>query len=141
MRHLRMQFDGAPPKHTAQQKKLSFRGRKPRVFKAAHVKAEEHDLLVQILSQKPKEWKALKKPIRIQLDLVYPYRATEKKAVVESGMLIPCTSRPDLDNLLKGLFDVITKAGVWEDDGGVAQILAAKWWGPCERWEINLEGE
>lgn len=36
------------------------------------------------------------------------------------------TTRPDLDNIWKGLSDCITRAGIWQDDSQVAELDISK---------------
>lgn len=38
------------------------------------------------------------------------------------------TSRTDVDNLLKSLFDALTHCGLWRDDAQVTQVLVRKKW-------------
>lgn len=49
-------------------------------------------------------------------------------------------TKPDLDNLIKAVFDSISDAKcVWNDDNQVAMIVAKKMYSPKPRIEINVE--
>ena len=46
--------------------------------------------------------------------------------------------RPDLDNLEKNLFDVLTRLNFWTDDSLVTEKLTSKWWGPKPGIDIEI---
>lgn len=50
---------------------------------------------------------------------------------VEVMFCPPTKARRDLDNYFKGLFDAMTKAGVWLDDSQIKRINAS--WGPVTK--------
>jgi len=37
------------------------------------------------------------------------------------------TAKPDIDNLLKPVMDVLTEEGIWADDSQVVEVSASKW--------------
>lgn len=66
-------------------------------------------------------------------------KAGKWKVAAESGAIRP-TTRPDLDNLLKMLKDVMS--GIfWKDDRQVVEYLpgTGKYYGRIPRWEIVVE--
>ena len=66
-----------------------------------------------------------------------PKSMSKKKAAQAiAGDLRP-TTRPDLDNLIKGIKDAI-KGIIWKDDSQVVNIYAAKWYGEVPRVEISV---
>lgn len=39
---------------------------------------------------------------------------------------IYCSTKPDIDNLLKSTMDALSQAGIWRDDAQVAAVVASK---------------
>ncbi len=77
--------------------------------------------------------------MRVRVELVYPFRKAERERLegtAAAEMLIPHFERPDADNLVKSLLDSMTRAGVWEDDGQVADLRVRKWRGMRPRWAV-----
>ena len=72
----------------------------------------------------------------VDVDWVYPYRSSTRKR--DLGMMIPCDTRPDKDNLASGLFDVMESLGFWPDDARIAQGQFNKWWGPKPSISITI---
>ena len=54
------------------------------------------------------------------------------------GEILP-TEPGDLDNIMKGVLDGVTKAGVWGDDAQVVTIMASKFYDRNPRVEIEIE--
>jgi len=50
------------------------------------------------------------------------------RAAWKTGGRLPCPTRPDVDNYQKNLFDALTAAGVWWDDGQVVFATLRKWY-------------
>ena len=75
-------------------------------------------------------------PLCVDVEWTYPYLARTRKR--DLGLLIPCDTAPDRDNLQKGLFDVMEKLGYWENDSRVAQGIFNKWWGPNPGIKITI---
>ena len=58
-------------------------------------------------------------PLRVEMLFVLPRPKARKNDTFVSV-------RPDLDNYQKACLDALTDAGIWADDGQVAQIFAEK---------------
>ena len=54
------------------------------------------------------------------------HRPITGPVVVDIEAFMPDRRRRDLDNLLKGLLDSLTHAGVWEDDNQVVDLRIRK---------------
>lgn len=121
-----------PPSSTAQQHKRIFSGKNGRAFLGTDSKgvAIQNELVSLLLPFVPPEDFPRDKPLRLDVELYYPYRKSEKKRVVKSNSLVPHTSRPDLDNLLKFLLDCMTRCRFWNDDSLIFDLHAKKYWGP-----------
>jgi len=136
---LTLHFDALPPSATAQQKGVFVRNGRAHFFTKAKVRQQEQNTVALVLSALPKGWKPLEGPLSLRLCFCFPYRKTERKSVVRSGIEIPHDRRPDLDNLLKGCLDSLTTAGAWLDDGAVACYREIrKVWGPRPYWEVGI---
>jgi len=75
-----------------------------------------------------KQWRSRLDGRGIRLYVWYVFQRP-KSHLLASGKLkagSPRYPRPDLDNLLKGVMDALTTAGVWEDDVAVTQVRARK---------------
>jgi Holliday junction resolvase RusA-like endonuclease len=104
-----------PPKATAQQKGVFCGGGKPRFFEKANVKSGRQSIMAMLLPHKPAE--PFTVPLSVSIYWTFPFRATEKAAVFKAGQNVPLATRPDLDNLEKGLLDAMTVMRFWVDDG------------------------
>ena len=119
---------GGPPRYTAQQRRWAIRDGKPVTYpdsRALRVRAELQRLFAPYAPQKP-----MTGPIKLDIRLVYPYRTTEKKQTIEAGTEIPKTTRPDTDNCLKLVQDIMMTAGYYVDDSQIYDLHAIKIWGP-----------
>ena len=77
--------------------------------------------------------------ISVQFFLPVPKSWTRKAKTSAYGQ--PHRSKPDADNYLKAAADAMTEAGVFKDDGQVAQMSARKWYvreGDEPRLEIRM---
>ena len=71
-------------------------------------------------------------PIKISMTFCHkrPARLNRKKDTVAR---IPKVTKPDIDNMIKMLLDVLTKAQVWNDDNQVVCVTAEDWY--CSKQE------
>lgn len=77
--------------------------------------------------------------ISVQFFLPVPKSWTKKAKAAAYGQ--PHRSKPDADNYLKAAADAMTEAGVFRDDGQVAQMSARKWYvreGQPPRIEVQM---
>lgn len=86
-----------------------------------------------------KPYEPLRGGIYLQARWCFPYRKSERKSVTKTGLEIPHTSRPDLDNLEKSLLDVLTRLRFWEDDAQVFTKSTAKVWGPSSYLALAIK--
>lgn len=49
------------------------------------------------------------------------------------------TTRPDCDNLAKGMLDPMTKIGFWRDDAQVVDLRIVKRWGDVAGIYVEVE--
>ena len=127
---------GGPPTYTAQQRRWTIRNGKPMTYpdrRAKRTRAELQSLLAPHAPQAP-----MTGPILLDIKLIYPYRKNEKKQVVKAGTEIPKTTRPDTDNSIKLIQDVMTATGYYIDDSQVYDLHATKWCGPIPGIAIDI---
>jgi Holliday junction resolvase RusA-like endonuclease len=129
-----------PPTATAQQQKTAVIGGKVRKYDPKNVKAAKSDLFAALFPYRPEQ--PLEGPLSVRINWVYPflkkhYGKRFLKADFFDGH--PCDTRPDVDNLIKGLFDVMTRCGFWRDDSQVAELYFAKCYGHCVGIWVEIE--
>jgi Holliday junction resolvase RusA-like endonuclease len=109
-----------PPKSTAQMKGVSWRQR--RFFEKPEAKDARLSLEDAFRRHAPAE--PMQGPVEVWTSWVFPNIKADR------GLLVPHAQKPDVDNLLKAFFDVLTHLGYWTDDKQVVRVTAEKWRGP-----------
>lgn len=116
-----------PPKTTAQaHRKATVVANRARIYVDAEGKMLENDyisLLTPYIPQTP-----FYKSITVDVLFVFPWRKSEKKSVVQYHY-VPHTGKPDRDNAVKTLFDVMSMLRYWTDDDLIADGRITKIWG------------
>lgn len=133
---IRFRLKITPPKTTSQTKRLVMIGGKPRFFAKKEHQAAENDLMSLCAAHAPSE--PLSGPVRLRVDFVFPWRKSEAKKRIALGQ-IPNDARPDCDNLVKLIGDVLTKLRFYNDDGQVAQLHVTKCWGNNVGIAVQIE--
>ena len=116
-----------PPKTTMQATTRIFKNKYTgkmfigKTDKAKSVKEELMTLLRPYVPEKP-----FSTPLKVTIEWGYPYLKSVKKKDI--GKLIPCITRPDCDNLIKGFGDIMTRLGFWVDDSIVWDIRFRKFY-------------
>ncbi|MFF2174955.1 RusA family crossover junction endodeoxyribonuclease [Lysinibacillus sp. NPDC058147] len=75
--------------------------------------------------------------IDVYLKIPKKYHTKPKMALIHAGKLRP-TTKPDIDNLAKGIKDGLSKV-VWHDDSQVTELVARKWYSDNPRAEVTIE--
>lgn len=115
-----------PPKCTSQTKRLAMIGGKPRFFAKKSHKDAEDDLLSLCMPYAPAE--PLQGPLKLTVRFVFPWRKSESKRR-RAMAILPNDCRPDADNMIKLVGDVLTKLRFYNDDGQVSDLRVSKFWG------------
>lgn len=77
-------------------------------------------------------------PLIVELNVFRRLTASLKKKAEDAELgLIQPTTRPDIDNYIKQVFDALNGI-VWEDDGQIVRVTAAKWYSSTPRLEIRV---
>lgn len=121
---IRIRSSDVPPTATAQHKGAFIRDGKVHFYKRQDVVESEFDWYHIVAPYRPKE--PLDGPLYVRVCLAWPYTAATPKRVRERKAVVPIDRRPDLDNLLKSLLDVLTRAAIIAEDARIAVLLAAK---------------
>jgi Holliday junction resolvase RusA-like endonuclease len=129
-------LDIIPPKATSQTKRLVTIGGKPRFFPKKEHQQAEHTLVSLCAQHQPA--RPLAGPVRLAVGFVFPWRKSEPKKHRASGIR-PMNTRPDCDNLVKLVADVLTRLRFYQDDGQVADLRVTKAWGDHPGIEIRIE--
>lgn len=61
------------------------------------------------------------------------------KTTVKKKMFTPKTSAPDIDNLLKSLFDGLSKGGAWSNDAIIFSVEGEKLWADDDYIILRIE--
>lgn len=140
---LSFQMDGMPPRKTLQSGRGAYTDEKGEVrfFTRADVRAEAWEMRAEFSRRLPAGWTARGGPVRVRIELVYPYRKPERERLADADgetaeTLLPHVERPDADNLVKSLLDSMTRAGVWADDAQVYDLRVRKRRGRRPRWAV-----
>lgn len=83
--------------------------------------------------------KLIEGPVVLQLRIYKPIPKSfskKKTAQAEAGQLRP-TSKPDVDNYVKGIKDAL-KGVIWKDDSQVVDLVAGKYYGERPRVEVTI---
>jgi Holliday junction resolvase RusA-like endonuclease len=81
----------------------------------------------------------LKGPLALQVTcyLPIPKSYSKKKAAAALAGTMRPVKKPDIDNLVKQLMDVM-RGTFYEDDCQVCHQVASKWYGDPARWVVSL---
>ena len=118
------------PTSTGQEKKISFRGKRPVIYDSEK-SAAARDLLEAELSHRRPERK-FTGPIMLSVSWDFP--TSDKKKVGTYKV-----TKPDTDNLEKLLKDSMTRTGFWKDDAQVVIEMVTKRWVPLHMGGIYIE--
>lgn len=117
-------------KGTAQQKGVYIRYGKAYFYEKPEVKALRNQLYFYCKPNRPPQ--PFGGPVRMRVTFIY--KAKTKKAVGSWK-----TTRPDLDNLNKLLWDVLTETGFFSDDSQIVNFEALKIYGEEPKIKIEIE--
>ena len=109
-----------PSKVTSQTKRLVMVGGKPMFFAKKDHQSAENDLLLLCSAHVP--FYPIIGPVILTVKFVFPWKKNETKRNI-ARVIIPNSTRPDCDNLVKLVGDVLTKLQFYKDDGQVFELL------------------
>ena len=77
-------------------------------------------------------------PIKVSYEFTFPWKKTESKKNLALGR-IPKITKPDCDNMVKGLQDILTNLVFWRDDCLVYDLHVTKYYGDRPGIDILIE--
>lgn len=125
-----------PPTATSQMKGVCVVNGKPRFFKKKAVQQAENSLWALLQPYAPR--KPLDGPLCLTLRFYWPWRKSERKSRIKAFSVYPIETRPDIENVAKGLLDVMTTLRFWHDDSQISALNIGKAWADSERAGIDL---
>ncbi|ANU13484.1 RusA family crossover junction endodeoxyribonuclease [Planococcus halocryophilus] len=103
-------------------------------------KSRDFKQYVKVVASQYKPKELITGPIHLELTFYQPtpkkYHTKPKQALIEAGLLLPVT-KPDVDNLAKGVKDGLTKI-IWQDDSQVVSMMVRKLYSMTPRVEVNV---
>lgn len=122
---------GEPARVTEQQHRYGGRKKNGQVvvYRDSRLSAARAELLEYLKKEAPDE--PFNGPVK--LTVRYTFSTKNKKEA-----MTPKITRPDTDNLMKGLKDCMTEAGFWKDDAQVFWETVSKWWTIPENAGIEI---
>lgn len=108
-----------PPTCTHQEKQVHVVKGKPVFYEPAELKAAREKLRAHMGRHIPDE--KMTGPLRLTTWWCFPIKGKHKDGEYK-------TSKPDTDNLVKMLKDVMTELHFWQDDAQVACEVICKYW-------------
>lgn len=95
---------------------------------------------VKLVASQYKPQELISGPIHLELTFYQPtpkkYHTKPKQALIDAGLLLPVT-KPDIDNLAKGVKDGLTKI-IWQDDSQVVSMAVKKLYSMTPRVEVLI---
>ncbi|QPA56290.1 RusA family crossover junction endodeoxyribonuclease [Lysinibacillus sphaericus] len=104
-------------------------------------KSKDFKDFVKLVAWQNKPSELITGPIKLQADIyIMPpkkYHTGPKRALIASGELRP-TTKPDADNLIKGIKDGMSKI-IWHDDAQIVELNVRKFYSEQPRAEVTIE--
>lgn len=119
-----------PPSKTHQEKQVRVVKGKPVFYEPAELKAVRTKLEAHLAKHIPEE--KYTGPVRLMTKWCFPITADHSDGQFK-------TTKPDTDNMVKTLKDVMTKLGYWKDDSLVASEIIEKFWAAVPGIYIRIE--
>jgi Holliday junction resolvase RusA-like endonuclease len=119
-----------PPRTTHQQKKIRIVRGRPIFYEGPKLRAARAKLTAALRPHKPDE------PMQGPLHVIVEWSFETKNQKQDNTYK---TTRPDIDNLNKLLFDIMTDLGYWQDDAQIVREGAGKFWSMTPGIFISVE--
>lgn len=120
------------PTITAQEQKVAMVKNKPVFYKPQELKEARQKFSAHLAQHKPK--KPLTGAVQLVTKWCFPIKGNHYNGEYK-------TTKPDTDNLLKMLKDVMTELGYWKDDAQVACEITEKFYSEIPGLYISVKGD
>lgn len=104
-------------------------------------KSKSYKDFVKLVAWQKKPSELITGPIKLQADIYLmppkKYHTGPKRVLMASGELRP-TTKPDADNLIKGIKDGMSKI-IWHDDAQIVEMTVRKYYSEQPRAEVTIE--
>lgn len=119
-----------PPTQTHQEKKVTVVNGKPIFYEPDELKDVRQKLQAHLGKHVPEQ--KFDGALRLITKWLFPIQGKHKNGEYK-------TSKPDTENMVKTLKDVMTKLGFWNDDAQVASEIIEKFWSDIPGIYIRIE--
>lgn len=119
-----------PPTCTHQEKQVHVVNGKPVFYEPSELKEAREKLRAHLGRHVPDE--RFSGPVRLTTWWCFPIKGDHKNGTYK-------TSKPDTDNLVKLLKDVMTQLHFWTDDAQVASEVIEKYWADVPGIYVQVE--
>lgn len=119
-----------PPACTHQEKQVKVVNGKPVFYEPAELKAARQKLRAYLSQHLPEE--KYTGPVRLTTWWCFPVKGNHKDGEYKM-------SKPDTDNLVKMLKDIMTELQFWKDDAQVASEVIEKFWANIPGIYVKVE--
>lgn len=129
---MRIQFflSMQPPTCTHQEKKVGIRKGKPFMYEPDNVKDARAKLKAHLARHVPE--RKMQGAVQLVTKWCFPIKGKHQDGEYR-------TSKPDTDNLIKLLKDVMTDLNFWTDDAQVASEVTEKFWAATPGIYLTIE--
>ena len=119
-----------PPTATAQQKGLRVVNGHPQFYEKQNVKDAKKYLGMYLKKFAPKE------PYTgaLRMDVTFAFATKDSKKIEQEYR----STRPDIDNLYKGLADLLCDLGYFKDDAQIVNVMLRKLWVSPEDAHLSI---
>ena len=103
-------------------------------------KSSEYKNYIRLVASQHAPKELLDGPLQLDVKIYKPTLKSfskKKKEMAEQGVLRP-TTKPDVDNYIKSVFDGLNKV-IWKDDSQVVDLQVSKYYSEKPRIEVKIE--
>ena len=103
-------------------------------------KSRDYKHYVRLVASQHRTKELLTGPLKMKVKVFRPTLKSfskKKKVAAERGEIRP-TTKPDVDNYIKSIFDGLNKV-IWEDDSQVVDLQVSKFYSENPRIEVEIQ--